>query len=430
MSNKQVFSNNSRTFKTLSHGTNMPPSVDSISLSTDPQGFLNIRSSASQFDQPVTTVRTPIFELKSIYGISELRDVTTVTDSATITNNGTEYVLTTSTSNNSTATLDSAERGKYVAGTAGEVGIAVRLPTNPTSTQEARWGYFDDGNGAFFGRDSTGIFIEIRRAGVQVTKVYQDSWNTDPLDGTGASGLSLDTSYGNIYQIIYTWYGYGTIEFRIVRANEYNFQEVIVVHRYRPTVTTSFSDPNLPIRAQVLNGSSSSTQIALYVAGRQYSIHSPYVPNRRVTCEYRLNVSSISTTFTPMISFRRKLDFPTAGRANSVSVKLEGVDITSSGDLVWQIIFNPSTLSTTSWGAISGIPASETCLEKDISATTVSGGIAVYTGLAANGMFSKSIVSVEGLNLDFNQYNPVTLAVRSVTGTVSASAVFRVEEEW
>ena len=235
------------------------------------------------------------------------------------------------------ATLDSSERGRYEAGFAGEAGIGIRLPVAPTGTQVVRWGLFDDQNGAFFGQNvANGIFVAIRRAGLD-TIIPQTSWNVDKLNGSGPSGATLTLSKGNIFQIVFTWYGYGVIEFRVVIPDPTTLaQEVITVNRFSPTGQTSFADPNLPLRAQISNNGTASA-ISLFVGGRQYSIIGNYNPTFRITSERRQVTAT--GTLTPIISFQRKAVFPAgSGRSNSVSVKLEGIDLVTSADIYYQII--------------------------------------------------------------------------------------------
>ena len=190
----------------------------------------------------------------SVYGLSNLRDITITTGAGTVGSNNTEFQLSTTASGADNVALDSSGRGRYEAGLAGEAGIGMRLLVAPTCAQVARWGLFDDQNGAFFGQDTTnGIFVDIRRAGVD-TIVPQTSWNVDKLDGTGPSGATLTLSKGNIFQIVFTWYGYGVIEFRVVIPDPTTLaQEVITVNRFSPTGQTSFTDPNQPLRAQIDN---------------------------------------------------------------------------------------------------------------------------------------------------------------------------------
>ena len=425
--NKNVFNLNAPQLKTLVHGEYEGAAK---SIKTDLNGYVNVRSSDAQFGTILNAERTPIFDLKSIYGISQLRDAISVT-SATITNNGTEYLLQTDATTGAIATLDSAERGRYIAGSAGEAGIAVRLPSNTTGSQEASWGYFDDQNGAFFGQDAGGLFISLLRGSVEQVKVYQDDWNVDPVNGTGPSGLNIELAAGNIYQVVYSWYGYGTIEWRVVLGPTPTPQNVVVVHRYRPNDETSMTDPNLPVRARVRNGVSTAASFSLYVAGRQYGIQGKYDPQRRITSQYVLSLSSgIGTTFRPVISFRRKADFPVVGRVNSASVKIQGFDIISTADLLYQVRFNPA-LTGASWQTPTDTSASETAVESDVTATALSGGELIYEGLVIGAsLFSRAVSTQDELDLDLNNVQPVTYTVRTVSGSGTITMVFRVREEW
>lgn len=427
MPNRNVFNLVASQLKTLVYGVSEGTAKP---VSTDYQGSINVRSNDAQFGTVLNSERTPIIDLKSVYGISVLRDVVTVTN-ATVTNNATEYLLQTNATPNAVATLESAERGRYVAGSAGEAGIAVRLIADVTGTQVATWGYFDDRNGAYFGQDSGGLFVTTLRDGTEIGKTYQANWNADPLNGTGPSGLTLNTTNGNIYRIVYSWYGYGTIEWQVVQGDANNVQIVIVVNRYRPVAQTSMTDPNLPIRARIQNGATTATSYSLFVASRQYSIQGKYEPERRITSQYNLNLTLTTSAFVPVVSFRRDPTFPIATRSNSASVKIEGFDMVCSVDLLYEIRFNP-TLATASWQTPSDSTNTETAVQSDIAAIAMSGGIPIFAGIAGGGNKQSSFLSTQdNLNLDLTQSQPATLAVKPVTGTTATlSAVFRVREEW
>ena len=229
----------------------------------------------SQFDELRVAQKSPVVELTSVYGVSEIRDVVFTTGGGTVTNTSTEYQVSTAGGGADSAILESALRGRYMPGFAGEAGIGIRIPSAPTGNQVARFGMFDSQNGAFFGVSSTNIFVAIRRGGID-TVINQSAWNVDPLDGSGPSGETLDLSKGNIYQIVFTWYGYGVIEFRVVLPNPTTgAQEVVTVERYSPSGQTSIIDPNQPLRAEVDNGGTGAA-FDLFVGGRQYSIIGKY----------------------------------------------------------------------------------------------------------------------------------------------------------
>ena len=389
----------------------------------------------SQFNELRVANKFPIVELTSVYGISDLRDVITTVGSGTVTSNDTEYVVSTTSDGTDVAILESVLKGRYEPGFAGEAGIGVRFPAMPIGNQIARWGMFDDQNGAFFGVTSTDIFVAVRRGGVD-TIINQSAWNVDRMDGTGPSGTTLSLDKGNIYQIVFTWYGYGVIEFRVVVPNPTTLaQEVITVNRYVPFGETSIIDPNQPLRAEITNNGTSNF-LNLFVGGRQYSIIGRYDPTIRVTSERR-TVSDVTTSLTPLISFQRKPVFPAgSGRDNSVQIDLDEINIISSADLAYQVLLG---------GTINGvyvnyptattiIPDSETALLVNRTCTTITGGEVIFQGVVSGGSGSGTRALATSTLLDFtlpiNQ--TVTLAVLRIagSGTNTVNSVFRVTESW
>lgn len=391
-------------------------------------GTTKIEKPLDLFGNVSTVSRETIIELKSIYGKSALRDVESTTGSATITGavGDDEFTLSTGTTTGSDARFDSAERGRYVPGTEGEVGIGIRLPaTAYTGTAKAEWGYFDDNNGFGFGVDATGTYVFILRGG-SYSKTYQSSWNQDVMDGTGESGETLDLQEGNIFQVDYAWYGYGNIEFNIVVSDATDKQEKITVHKFSPSQQTSILNPNLPIAALVDNGDT-TTDYVVYVAGRQYSIFTPYRPNNRINSQYVLQKGSINTTFLPVVSFRKKTAY------KSVAVKLEGIDIITDADILYQVKLNPS-LTSPSYGTPTDTTAAETACEVDTSASAISGGELLYQGLidaSGAGASSSGSSSTDLLRFAIPEEQPVSVAVRRITGTgATVSCVLRWREEW
>lgn len=197
-------------------------------------GIINIKyisigpNVSSQFNELRTAEKTPIIELTSVYGLSNLMDVTTKTGTGTITNSGTEFNIRTAANGTDSATLESSERGRYEPGFDGEAVIGIRYPVNATGNQVASWGVYDLKNGFFFGQSvANGIFVAIRRSGVD-TITTQSAWNVDPLNGSGPSGATLNLAKGNIFQIVFTWYGYGVIEFRVVSANPITLAQTVI----------------------------------------------------------------------------------------------------------------------------------------------------------------------------------------------------------
>jgi hypothetical protein len=407
----------------LIYGGAIDGSMKSIISGVDPSvGSLYDRLQVAQFDN--------IFNVLPLYGVSALRDVVTTSGSGNVSNNGDGYALTTTASANDSAILDTAERGRFNSGTAFEAGLTIQIPSPPTGNQSIRWGIFDDNNGLYFGRDAGGIFIATRKNGAETTKVYQSQWNIDKLDGTGPSGLTLNPNNGYMYQIRFGT-NFGIAEYRIMLIDPGTNSEIpIACHRQPPVSQSLVGDPNQPIRVQIQNGSTAQP-ISASVRGRYYANLGTARPLNRMTSESRLNVSTNNTTFIPLVSFQRKVTFPTgATKSNSINVTVNGFDLIASTDVVWQLR-QGSTLTGANWVNPSETLSSETSCLTDISATgvNVSTGVKIMGGLAPSGV--RTALTSFPVDIVMTATTPVTLCVRNITSnTGTVSAVLRVHEEW
>lgn len=383
-----------------------------------------------QFSHVATAERTPIIEIKSAFGESAFRDITSTAGSGSITNSvgDGEYDLSTTANGADAAELQSAERGQYIPGSAAESGIYVRLDQdNLTGSQEARWGYFDDDNGVFFGQDEDGLFVQRRTGGTDQGKIRREDWNNDRLDGSGdrktnPSGLNLDLTDGHIFQVDFTWYGDGPFEFKVFIQDNAGRKQEVVIHRLNAKGELSVQNPNLPIRARIENGGTAEPA-TMFVAGRQYSILGRERPNRRLNGEFR-TVSDIGTSFEPILTFRKKSDF--------VGVTTEPEKITALADtpMRYQLRLN-SNVSNTAFGNLADTSASETALEVDSSATQIGGGEILDKGIfSSSGGNKEALTESNTLPQIIPEQQPVTLAARTLSGTGTLDITMMLREEW
>lgn len=125
---------------------------------------------------------------------------------------------------------------------AGQAGITKRI------------GYFDTNNGLFFQLSGTTLSV-VRRtstSGSPVDNVVtQANWNIDKLDGTGASGVTLDLTKTQIMIIEFEWLGVGRVR--------YGFDidgKIIFVHQLfnaNNLTEVYISTPNLPVKYEIAN---------------------------------------------------------------------------------------------------------------------------------------------------------------------------------
>ena len=89
--------------------------------------------------------------------------------------------------------------------------------------------------------------LETLQSGVAATDnwIYQSGWNVDKLDGTGASGMTLDPTKLNVYQIRYKWLGSGSIAFYIESNITGEFILVHIIQRANQFQEVSIQNPSL-----------------------------------------------------------------------------------------------------------------------------------------------------------------------------------------
>lgn len=377
------------------------------------------------FGQLITTQRTMVIDLKSVFGISVLRDTVTTTGTGAVTNTvgNPEFQLTT-TAASDTAVLQSAERGRYVAGYAAQCGIACRIPTTFTGNQVARFGYTDATNGFYFLYNASGINVAVVRNGVE-TIFPQASWNVDKMDGTGPSGRVFDMTRGNIFRLDFSWYGFGAIAFNIVSTDSLGVQMVQTVHRWAPNQQTSVMTPNLPIYAAVSNGGTAATA-NVYIAGRQFSLFGQYSPISRISSTYGTYSGSGSTLWEPLVSVRRKTG------AVGVGLKIDSFDITCTQTVIVQMRVN-ATLTGAAFGNLPDTTTSESMLQQDTTATAVTGGTVIYTTLVTlSATNSAQVVYSDSIEYNVPEYQPLTICAKMLTGAnnYSVTLVARFREEF
>lgn len=295
--------------------------------------------------------------------------------------------------------------------------------TSVNLTQQA--GYFNDQNGVFFQRNGTTNSFVLRSFVTGVVSdartVTQANWNGDKLDGTGDSGLTLDTSKAQILWMDFEWLGVGSVRCGFIINGQYitchTFENAnLIANVYMTTAI-------LPVRYRI---SSVTTAVAASMKAicctviseggfEQTSID--HVA-RRTTI-----LTSISTTFLPLVSIRLA-----SGRTGAVVIP-NRVQVlpTSSQNYEVALIKNP-TLTGATFAAT--VP-SDTNVDFDVAATATTGGTIVETNYVSSsgggGTGSTSFPNAYNFDLQLGASiggtsDIYTVAVRTISG-VSGDAV-------
>jgi hypothetical protein len=253
---------------------------------------------------------------------------------------------------------------------------------NPKKTNlRQRVGYFGADNGMYFEVDGdTAYFVERSLSLGTTTRVAQEDWNVDKLDGTGLSGITLNPSKAEILWMDIEWLGVGTV--RIGFVIDGKFIHCHSFHHANIIESTYITTASLPVRYEIANTGittsvSNLKQVCSTVIseggyelrGIQQAIGIPITTPRTLTT---------AGTFYPIISLRLKTS-PNYLDAIVILTALSAMPI-ATGAYNWQIRASGTTTGGT-WVS-AGV---DSAVEYDITGTSYTGG-----RILGSGFFSAS----------------------------------------
>lgn len=284
---------------------------------------------------------------------------------------------------------------RYQAGRSMLVRITGYCSDSGQTNQVRRWGMFDENDGLFFEQSGGTIYVVQRSStsgSVVDTKVAQASWSKDVMDGTGGSGITLDYTKGNIWEITFQWLGVGVVSFFINGTLIHQFENPNS-HAY-PYMRTAV----LPLSWDVENTGASATGGYTYICG-SVSVEGGAELPEYTFCAYNAGDVIIDETEAPILSIRPSATF------NSIENRMALIPIfatisTDGARASYRIVLN-GTLTGPSW--VSADP--DSAGEYDVSATAITGGTTLVRGLLPNAIDSKEF--------DFSQiFNAFSRALR------------------
>jgi hypothetical protein len=117
-----------------------------------------------------------------------------------------------------------------------------------------RVGYFTTENGVYFEADGTTLYLVIRSSAtgsIVEERIAQSSWNGDPLNGAGASGLVLDPTLTQILWSDIEWLGVGNVRAGFIINGAFivchTFQHANQAGNTRVYMTTATLNPRYEI---------------------------------------------------------------------------------------------------------------------------------------------------------------------------------------
>lgn len=380
----------------------------------------------SFFDEQRVVERTPIIELKSIFGLDPLRDIW----EGDVTNDGSEYIITAAANGAQNARLDSAERGPYPPGQEVEPGIAFRPTSVPTGGQILRCGYYDDEDGFFIEYSASGLRLVVRRDSIDSTVENYGVWRGEYIAKSDVIVRKnvfrpLD---GYVYQFPFVWYGFGPAAFVFQMRESLYGKWIKTLGQSRPTGQTSLVQPHLPLRAEAITGAGDDA-IECRVSGRQVNIVGGYNPIFRQTSVESTLLNVDDTQWVHITAVRRKAIKPYA------LTKLENLTVISDTGVRVAIMDDATITNAAGWNGAVADYGDLSLLEENVSpgGSGLSGNILAKLLVPGGGAGRQLSGKSESLARAFMvEERPFVIAVRKVDGAtagrVTIEATFR--EDW
>ena len=262
---------------------------------------------------------------------------------------------------------------------------------------------------------ATGTYVQlVVGSAPDETFVAQASWNGDVMDGSGPSGVTLDPTKGNVYQIKYQWLGFGPIFYFIEKPST---GDPILVHTMEyanANLVPSVDNPTLPLSAMVVNtGNTSNLTVKTgsmggFIEGKE--------PDLGLLKSASVATVAVADTEIPLISIKNKFDYQ--GKRNRVRVRINVIGVSNDAK---DIIVKPHLNSILTGASFSDISTNTSVMAVDTTATAFSGGIEIFA-IELNKDDSKN-VSIKEFDFRLNPGDVLTMTGVSIAAgtTVSVS---------
>ena len=236
-----------------------------------------------------------------------------------------------------------------------------------------RVGYFGSQNGIYFQLDDGNIGLVKRSlvsGSVVDTIVLRSSWNGDKLDGTGASGLTLDITKAQIFWMDNEWLGVGSVRTGFIINGQY-----IVCHSFHHANiidSTYITTASLPLRYEITNKAATGVSKTLkqicssVVSEGGYELRGlQQAVGTAITAPRSLGTPA--GTYRPVVSIRLKTS---PNRLDAIviltALSVMGVD---TGIYSWRVIASGTTVDGTWQDA--GV---DSAVEYKLDGTSITGG--------------------------------------------------------
>lgn len=289
-------------------------------------------------------------------------------------------------------------------------------------------GIGDAEHGIFFGSVGTRLAIVLRKGDLDTeTVIYQGSWNLDNGNlTTSDSVIQIIPQAGNIYQFEWSSLGFGAVTISILNPATNRF---VGLHRVMLGNTDLGSlvlpRAHLPVSFESRGHSNSTTPSSLAV--QAFEVLSDAPADRPERHGSTSTVKTIPAVEGPLLSVKNDPSY--AGETNRFPVRLKALSFHpllsgTDGRIAFRLMHG-GTLTGDSFSA----PTSSSHVSVDTSATVLTDGVEILTGIATVKASEGAIEMLLPDGLLFAPGQIMTILASEINGGAIASMLTRLEWE-
>ena len=321
-----------------------------------------------------------LYDMSNKYGIDTRELSVSGSSSGGVTSdpNNSAAILTVSGTSGSYARMRTNTWFRYQAGRGQRILQTIVNADAGKVGQIRRWGYYDDGDGLFWQLSGTsfGFVRRTSTSGAPVeTFISQSAFNIDKVDGTGQSGLNIDFTKGNIYEMQFQWLGVGNVELYV------NGTPCHIIRNPNQLANPYMKTAVLPLSWEVQNmvASTGSSMMAICANVTSEGGNKPPEVSYGAYAITGTAIGNGAAAEAPVLAIRLTSSFN--GLDNRVVVLPRAVHMsTTTRAAFFRIIMNPTTLTGGTWQ-----PADATsAVEFNSGSTSFTGGQHIARGYVLN----------------------------------------------
>ena len=378
-----------------------------------------------------TAELSPVLQISFEYTVTNTEIGTIeVLNSGTVTQADAMVVVSTGTTTGSNAEWETRRHAKYRAGLGGVMRFTTLFTQGIAGTEqivgladvEGVTASHKNGYAVGFSGEDFGFF---RWQNDVLFFVPLTSWN-DPLDGTGASGMTIDPTKLNVFFIQFQYLGAGAVK---IWVEDDLTGGMILAHTLlyaNLNITPSVFNPNFHMMVRVDNGATTSNMIAKS-ASMAYFIEgkTEYTELQQPQTGTGQKTKTSITAERAILTVRNKSTY--ASKVNFLDVLLENItssiEAGSANNLgAVRLVRNATLGGTPSW---SDLDTNNSLLEIDTSGTTVTGGKELFSSPLA-GKNDRFGVNATDYKIILAVGDTITLAGKSSnSATITGSMLFK-----